>query len=918
MANENKVVLTFLGDTDALEKKIDIVKKGFEGLARTGTIAFAAITAVVFGTTRAFAEFEKGLTNVFTLLSNEEVNKYGKGLESVAKDAIALGFATEDTTKALFDNVSALGASEKSIETFKIAQKLAIGGVASLSISVDGLTSVINAYGKGTTEATEVANAFFTAQKAGKTTVAELAVNVGKVAPIAKQAGIGFKTLLATMSQLTLGGLNTEEATTALRGAIAGLLKPSEAARKVMEKYNIPIGASALQSANFTEVLKKLAIAAKENPDALAEMIPNIRALTAVGALGSKEIENLNKTINSINEDIKNGTGLNEAYAKQMETFSRQVKVAIGQIKVIAIDFGGIFAEFLTPALLLLTDFLQVLKQIPEPIKRIVAGLTLLVGGLTGVVATVGLVGTGILILAGQAISAVKALQTLGVSVNFVNAKLAITNFLLSPIVVWFVAIAAAAALLAIAWNKNWFDIQGKTQKVVDTLKSSFQGFLDFLKGAWFVIKAAIDGWKSLFFIVFKAIGWIVKSSLEGWFLIIKLTLQGIAKLIGLITEGWMMIFKGVFKVIDFIITKAVEGWVRIINLVLKSMGKQEIGLPKSLAEQFAEATAKMKEEQEKQKKIATETAKLGIAAKPATPEEKKKKDEEEDKEFKKKLDKFVKQKEELRQAEIKASEDLKAIRKAKDEEELERVTEGWEKEKERKLEELEFKKEFWIQEGLSKNEILRMTKEETDSINKEFDEREKARDTRKLQLKGLLNKGLDGLRKADLTSLAGNFKAGEGITKVAALAQKGIAEKSTIVSTAKGAARALGDFPFPLNIGIAAAIAAKGIIQTGLVRSISYAMGTDQIQSDHTAMLHAGEIVVPRKESAFLKSGKLALTSPQNTTNNKTGTIINESHFHTEGILIGNLEELAEKLQAMQSENIAYNVTNPFPTEAQ
>ncbi len=260
--------------------------------------AVAAVSVAALGVSvKAFSDFESGLTNVNTLLSGDELKQYGGSLQGASQEAVGMGFAIKDSNKALFDMVSALGASEKTSEDFKVAQKLAIGGVTDLSTSVDGLTSVMNAYGKETTSANDVANAFFSAQKAGKTTVAELAANVGKVAPIAKQAGIGFQTLLATMSQLTLGGLSTEMATTALRSAISGLINPSEQARKVLEKYDVPIGAAALQSANFTDVLKKLALAAKEDKDALAEMIPSQEALTAIAALGLKKLEIFKKSL---------------------------------------------------------------------------------------------------------------------------------------------------------------------------------------------------------------------------------------------------------------------------------------------------------------------------------------------------------------------------------------------------------------------------------------------------------------------------------------------------------------------------------------------------------------------------------------------------------------------------------------------
>jgi TP901 family phage tail tape measure protein len=232
------------------ERLRDVARK-----LRSVSLAAAGLGAA---SVKAFGDFEKGITNVFTLLDKDQLVQFEGDLTAVSKGAIAMGFSMEDVNKALFDNVSALGTSENSMEAFEVAQKLAIGGVADLSVAVDGITSIMNAYGKETTNSNVVANAFFTAQKAGKTTVDRLASTVGAVAPMAKSAGVGFQELLATMSQLTLGGLSTEESATALRGALTALLKPGAEAEKILTDLGVPFGASGLQASSLREALLKL------------------------------------------------------------------------------------------------------------------------------------------------------------------------------------------------------------------------------------------------------------------------------------------------------------------------------------------------------------------------------------------------------------------------------------------------------------------------------------------------------------------------------------------------------------------------------------------------------------------------------------------------------------------------------------
>jgi len=388
----NDIKFVVLGDVRDLENKLSKSKKSFDSLARNAKVAFLASAAALAAPAIAVGKFEAGLSDVLTLLDKDKIKEFGGDLSKASKEAIKLGFSIDDSNKALFDTVSAIGDINKSLDIFTIAQKLAIGGTTSLSIAVDGLTSIVNAYGKEVTNATKVSNAFFSAQRAGKTTVAELALNIGKLAPIAKQAGVGFEEMLAAVSQLTLGGLSTEEAVIGLRQAISALIKPGQEAISVLKKFNVPIGATEVRAKGLTFSLQKLAEAAKENPDALAKMIPNIRALTAISSLGSSQIENLSRIVRDINSDFENGTGLSEAYELKM----KDLKVVFGQltggVKVLLIELGEKLAPTfarLSTSITNLTNFISENK----PLVNLTANALLAITALSGLAFVVGTLG---------------------------------------------------------------------------------------------------------------------------------------------------------------------------------------------------------------------------------------------------------------------------------------------------------------------------------------------------------------------------------------------------------------------------------------------------------------------------------------------------------------------------------------------
>lgn len=287
-------------------------------------------------------EFEKTITNVLTLLSDADKEQYGDYIKQGAIDIVAeYGLEIKDVNKALFDAVSAGVSVGDAIEFLRSNAELAIGGVTNLSTAVDGVTSIMNAYGLEASKTDEVTSAFFTAQKFGKTTVEELASSIGKTAPIAKQAGVGYRELLSVFAELTKQGVSTDETATAIKATLTALLKPGAEAEAVFKKLGIATGATAIRNNGFAETLAQVSAAAEGNADVLSELIPNVRALTGVGALGTEQLSEMDDILQELNNDYGEGSSLASAYNLQMETGERQSARLKGEYQKLLITLGG-------------------------------------------------------------------------------------------------------------------------------------------------------------------------------------------------------------------------------------------------------------------------------------------------------------------------------------------------------------------------------------------------------------------------------------------------------------------------------------------------------------------------------------------------------------------------------------------------
>jgi len=340
------------------QRNVGNYKSGLAGardsLAKTGMavgaaiIAFQAIGRVVTMLTADFGEFEKSFTNVLTLMSAGDIEQFHGEMQKGALDIISkYGFAINDVNKALFDSVSAGVPAAESVEFMNVAANLALGGVTDLSTSVDGMTTIMNSFQLETSEANKIANAFFTAQKYGKTTVEELSVAIGQVAPHAKRAGMSYQELLAAMAELTKQGIKTDLAATALKSTITAIEKPSEKAKAVFDKMGISYGTNAIKSQGLMTILTKITAAGEDNADVLTELIPNIRALTGVSAMGAAQLEDYHVILGEVNDDYGDTSSLSKAVAMQQETLEQQMARLNGEWTVQKILLG----EELKPAM---------------------------------------------------------------------------------------------------------------------------------------------------------------------------------------------------------------------------------------------------------------------------------------------------------------------------------------------------------------------------------------------------------------------------------------------------------------------------------------------------------------------------------------------------------------------------------------
>ena len=165
------IKIAIIGDDSNLRKSLKNANKSLAGFGKnvakvgaTAGLAFAGVAAgVAVSGVKAFSAFQTGMAEVMTLLPDAGEETFGELSDQVKSFSKEFGVLPDEAIPALYSALSAGVPKDNVFEFMEVAQKAAKGGVTELETAVDGISSVVNAYGSEVIGATEASDLMFTA-----------------------------------------------------------------------------------------------------------------------------------------------------------------------------------------------------------------------------------------------------------------------------------------------------------------------------------------------------------------------------------------------------------------------------------------------------------------------------------------------------------------------------------------------------------------------------------------------------------------------------------------------------------------------------------------------------------------------------------------------------------------------------------
>lgn len=280
----------------------------FGGIGISAGIAFTQAAKEAYNFEK---QFQQSMKEVATLSSGIK-GSLTDFMNSVIDMTREVPVGAVESAKALYQIVSAGHDGADAMNILKVSAKAAIGGVTETATSADAITTILNAYKKGASEAENISDMLFTTAKLGKTTMGELGRSIAQAAPIASSFGIDIEDILAAVVSITKQGVPTAEAMTKIRAAIMGTANH--------------LGDAAFSGRSFQEALQLIYNEANGSTTKMKELLGTDEALQAALMITGQNAVGAASDL----DQMKNASGAAEAAFKEMSSSAENQMKLLG------------------------------------------------------------------------------------------------------------------------------------------------------------------------------------------------------------------------------------------------------------------------------------------------------------------------------------------------------------------------------------------------------------------------------------------------------------------------------------------------------------------------------------------------------------------------------------------------------------
>lgn len=510
-------------------------------LTRSLTLPIVAIGTAAF---KSAIDFEASMAQITALVGipREQVKAWEGDVRNLA---VTYGKTATEASEALYFITSAGIDAAMAMEVLDTSLKASAAGLGDVQTIADALTSVVNAYASTNMTAAQAADTLTAAVKYGKLEATELAPVLGRLLPTSSALGISFEDVAGTLAVMSRTGLDAAEASTSLSAIMSTLLKPTAQSAKLLEANGLSMASLRDQASGpggLISVMRTLDSTFGDNDEALAQIVPNIRAFRGVMNVLAQD----GATVDEVMRGVAGATGsLDDAFGEIEKTAKFQLAQTMSIVKDLFLEIGQTVMPIIVSAL--------------ERLRAKLAAASEWWGGLSEEGRKF------ILYAAGAAAALGPLLMAFGSMAKMLGGLLTVGPQLAKLFSPWGIAIAAIAGIIALVVSG------ADVGKITDNIVEGIKGFVEKLPE---FIDKAIEGIMSLVDGIIEALPDLIDAGVEILLAIVDGILEALPDLIDAAVELVVKLLDALVKMLPRLIDAGIKLVMGLIDGITKALPK--------------------------------------------------------------------------------------------------------------------------------------------------------------------------------------------------------------------------------------------------------------------------------------------------------------------------------------------------------
>lgn len=421
------------------------------------------------------ANFESGMSKVAAISGAT-----GTQLDQLTDKALEMGaqtkFSASEAASAMEYMAMAGWKTEDMLNGIEGIMSLAAASGEDLATTSDIVTDALTAFGLSAQDAGRFSDVLAAASSNANTNVSMLGESFKYVAPVAGSLGYSVEDTAIALGLMANSGIKASQGGTALRASLTRMIKPTDDAAAIMNKYGISLTNTDGSMKSLGDVMgmlrEKLGVLSEAQQAQVAATLFGQEAMSGMLAIINASEADYNK----LTDAIYGSEGAANSMAETMQdNLSGQLTILGSTIEGIAISFGNILLPMIKKVVEGLQGFASWINGLSDSQKEFIANALLMAAAIGPVILIIGKLVTGFL-------SVKKYFSGIMTAFSAGKGIIAALGGSFGPILLIIAAVVAAIVGLKAAWDTNFGGIREKTAEIADSLQSMFNNMISMLQ----------------------------------------------------------------------------------------------------------------------------------------------------------------------------------------------------------------------------------------------------------------------------------------------------------------------------------------------------------------------------------------------------------------------------------------------------